>query len=301
MSVPDADATAELHQELTKVREELRQKNDLLRVLFDANPDGIAIADSKMNVTANAMSAVFFDTSAGPEVAPQDWATQFGLFRDDGKTPYPLDELPLVRAIRGETINDGLLFVRSGARPDGAWLSVNARPVDGGGAIAVLRDITDRKRLEDDVARRNAELAERDVERSELVEQLRLAVEELSVPVLEVWKDVLAAPIIGVLDSQRCARMSERVIEEVVSRRARWMILDLTGVATVDTATAQHIGRTAHAVGLVGAECIVTGIQPAVAASLVHLDTDIRQFHTEPSLRRAIEYCIRATNDARYR
>ena len=90
--------------------------------------------------------------------------------------------------------------------------------------------------------------------------------------------------------------MSERILEELVARRARWVILDLTGVATVDTATAQHIGRTAHAIGLVGAECIVTGIQPAVAASLVHLDTDIRKFHTEPTLRRAIEYCIRASD-----
>ncbi|MDF2697732.1 MAG: Sulfate transporter/antisigma-factor antagonist, partial [Labilithrix sp.] len=72
---------------------------------------------------------------------------------------------------------------------------------------------------------------------------------------------------------------------------------DLTGVAAIDTATAQHIGRTARAIGLVGSECIVTGIQPAVAASLVHLDIEIRMFHTEPTLRRAIEYCISATAD----
>ena len=301
MSVSEAPSAAELQQELTRVREELRQKSDLLRVLFDANPDGIAVADPQMNVSANQMSTVYFDTGRGASVKPDEWATEYGLFSDDGKTPYPLSDLPLVRAMRGETINSGLLFVRSAARPDGVWLSVNARPVEGGGAIAVLRDITDQKRLEDDLARRNADLAERDAERGELVEQLRLAVEELSVPVLEVWKDVLAAPIIGVLDSQRCARMSERILEELVARRARWVILDLTGVATVDTATAQHIGRTAHAIGLVGAECIVTGIQPAVAASLVHLDTEIRPFHTEPSLRRAIEYCIRASQADRYR
>jgi rsbT co-antagonist protein RsbR len=288
----DAASNGEtLEQELARVKLELSEKTELLRVLFDANPDGIAVADPKMNVLANEASAAYFGTTTS-DVAPDLWSEEFGIFDADGTTPRALDDLPLVRAMRGETISDGMLYVRSAVRPKGAWLSVNAKPLDGGGAIAVLRDITDRKVLEDDLARRNEDLATRDAERTELVEQLRLAVEELSVPVLEVWKDVLAAPIIGVLDSQRCAQMSERILEAVVARRARSVIIDLTGVNAIDTATAQHIGRTAHAVGLVGSRCIITGIQPAVAASLVHLDIDLRTFHTEPSLRRAIEYCI---------
>jgi rsbT co-antagonist protein RsbR len=207
-------------------------------------------------------------------------------------TPYPVDELPLVRALKGEVVRDGLLFCRTPQQPEGMWLSVSARPLTGGGAIAVFRDVTERRRLEADLAARNADLATREAEKTQLVERLRVAVEELSTPVLEVWDDVLALPVVGVVDTQRSAQMIERLLAEVVDKRCRHVIVDLTGVDVVDTSTADRFIKMARAVELLGATCVITGIQPAVARTLVELGVEFSGLTTRRNLKRGLEWCI---------
>lgn len=273
--------------------EALRRALTLNQVLMDSNPDGVAISDAAGNLTFNPMAESILGVKAQQGSGVAEWSSTYGLFLpEDQKTPYPTERLPLVRALHGEVVRDVLVFCRTPDKPDGLWLSVTARPLESGGAIAVFRDVTDRKRLEDDLAQRNAELAARAAENAELIERLRMAVDELSTPVLEIWDDVLALPVVGVVDTQRSAQMVERLLGEVVARRSRFVIVDLTGVDVIDTSTADRFLKLARAVELLGAQCIVTGIQPAVAQTLVELGVEFAGLATQRNLKRALEVCM---------
>jgi rsbT co-antagonist protein RsbR len=156
------------------------------------------------------------------------------------------------------------------------------------------------KELEERLAKRNEELAARDRENVDLVERLRLAIEELSTPVLEVGDDVLALPVIGVVDTQRSIQMEERLLAAIMERRSRFVIVDLTGVDAIDTSTAARFVKLARSVRLLGAECIITGIQPGVAQSLVTLQVEFSGIQTKRSLKDGIEACLsRGTSGVR--
>jgi rsbT co-antagonist protein RsbR len=249
----------------------------LLRALFDDNVDGIAIARPNGDVEVNAAATAML---GGGAVVDSD-----ALFCVDGTTPYPREQLPLGRALDGESVRDVLILSRTEARPEGLWLSVSARPLEDGGAIAVFRDVTVQKRLEDDIARHSQSNVE-------LVERLRLALDELSTPVLEVWDEILALPVVGVIDTQRSAQMTERVLAEVVAKRSKFVIVDLTGVEIVDTSTADRLIKLARSVAMLGAECVISGIQPAVAQTLIDLGVEISNLFPRRNLKRALDYCI---------
>lgn len=167
------------------------------------------------------------------------------------------------------------------------------------GLSCFLADVTIQRRTEEelaqyraDLAKRNEELAERVEENARLVSRLQEAVEELSTPVLEVWDGVLALPVIGAVDADRGAHMEARLLQELVATRSQFVILDLTGVSTVDSHTADRIGKMASAVGLLGSECILTGLQPAVAQTLVAIGVEFGKVRTERNLKRGIEICM---------
>lgn len=145
-----------------------------------------------------------------------------------------------------------------------------------------------------DLEARNQVLLETENERVKLIQRLRSAVEELSTPVLEVWDEVLALPIVGVVDTQRSAQMTERLLTEVVRTRCRFVIIDLTGVELIDTSTADRFIKLARSVQLLGAECILTGIQSAVAQTLVELGIEFSNVNTQRNLKRALQFCMRA-------
>lgn len=287
----------ELRAEVERLRAMLREKDELIRVIMDHNPDGIAILEPSGKVFANPACSRFFMLDAAVEVAPHEWSAHFGIFGHDGVTPMALEEMPMSLAAQGASISDAMMFVRNAACPDGAWLNASARPIEGGGAISVLRDVTEQKRLEDDLAARNEALAARDAEKTRLVERLRLAVDELSTPVLDVWDEVLALPIIGVLDAERSARMVERLLDQVTERRSRFVIVDLTGVELVDASTADQIVNMVRAVRLLGAEFMLSGIQPRVASMLVDLGVEFRGFRTTQTLKQALEMCMQARRE----
>lgn len=285
----------ELQSEIERLKGELAHKNALFDVLFNENPDGVVVSDATGKVISNPTSMNMLGAPSAPDAIPAQWTTEFGFFGSDGKTPIPVEELPLMRSLmRGEIVVDFEMFIRSVQQPNGVWIAASSRPLAGGGAISVFRDTTEQKRLTEELAKRHEELAARSEENTELVARLRAAVDELSTPVLEVWRDVLAVPIVGVLDTQRSARMSERVLEEVCERGARFVIVDLTGVEVVDTATADHLLKMALAIGLLGCDCVVTGIQPAVAQALFQIGVDFGRLRTFSNLKRAIEYCMDA-------
>jgi len=107
---------------------------------------------------------------------------------------------------------------------------------------------------------------------------------ELSTPVVQLWKNVLALPLIGTLDSSRTQVVMESLLQKIVETGAMIAIIDITGVPTVDTLVAQHLLKTIAAARLMGADCIVSGIRPQIAQTIVHLGVNLEDVITKATL-----------------
>ncbi len=129
----------------------------------------------------------------------------------------------------------------------------------------------------------------------ETIEMQQAAIRELSTPIIEVWAGVLCLPVVGVVDSQRSAEMTETLLETIVAKQARMAIVDITGIDVMDTKTADHFIKMARAVRLLGAECIVSGINPGIAQTLTHIGVDLTGVRTLRSLRDALQLYLRET------
>jgi rsbT co-antagonist protein RsbR len=111
--------------------------------------------------------------------------------------------------------------------------------------------------------------------REEIIARQQREISELSTPVVKLWDGILALPLIGTLDSQRTQVIMENLLEHIVSVEAEIAIIDITGVPTVDTLTAQHLLKTVSAARLMGADCIISGIRPQIAQTMVHLGVEL--------------------------
>ena len=116
---------------------------------------------------------------------------------------------------------------------------------------------------------------------------------ELSTPVVKLWDGVLAVPMIGVLDSNRTQIVMETLLQSIVDTGADIAIIDITGVPTVDTLVAQHLLKTVTAIRLMGAECIISGIRPQIAQTIVHLGIDLQGITTKATLADALALAMR--------
>lgn len=126
----------------------------------------------------------------------------------------------------------------------------------------------------------------------ELINRQRLELLEIATPVIKLWEGIVAVPLIGTLDSARSQVVMETLLDAVVEQHARIAILDITGVPTVDSLVAQHLMKTVAAARLMGAECIVSGIRPAIAQTIVHLGIDLSSVLTRASLADALAYAL---------
>src|SRR3954470_7041377 len=111
--------------------------------------------------------------------------------------------------------------------------------------------------------------------REEVIRRQQTELLELSTPVVELWHGILALPLIGTLDSQRTQTVMESLLQAIVDTGAAIAIIDITGVPTVDTLVAQHLIKTVSAARLMGADCIISGIHPAIAQTIVHLGLEL--------------------------
>ena len=116
---------------------------------------------------------------------------------------------------------------------------------------------------------------------------------ELSTPVVMLWDGVLALPVIGTLDSSRTQVVMENLLQRIVDTGALIAIIDITGVSTVDTLTAQHLLKTVAAARLMGADCIISGISPQIAQTIVHLGVDLGTVVTKATLADALAIALR--------
>jgi rsbT co-antagonist protein RsbR len=120
--------------------------------------------------------------------------------------------------------------------------------------------------------------------REELIGRQQQELLELSTPVVKLWDGILALPIIGTLDSARTQVVMESLLQEVVATNSKYAIIDITGVPTVDTLVAQHLLKTITAARLMGAECIISGVRPQIAQTIVHLGINLEDVVTKAKL-----------------
>jgi rsbT co-antagonist protein RsbR len=131
--------------------------------------------------------------------------------------------------------------------------------------------------------------------REQIIADQAEAMLELSTPVIRVWEGVIAVPLVGTLDSARTQLVMEKLLETLVATGADHAVLDITGVPTVDTEVAQHLLKTVSAARLLGAECIVSGIRPQVAQTIVSLGIEFGDIATKATLADALAYALSRT------
>ncbi len=132
--------------------------------------------------------------------------------------------------------------------------------------------------------------------REETIRRQQQELLELSTPVVELWEGILALPLIGTLDSARTQVVMESLLQAIVRTGAALAIIDITGVPTVDTLVAQHLLKTVAAARLMGADCIISGIRPQIAQTIVHLGVNLSDVTTKATLADAFTLALRRTN-----
>jgi rsbT co-antagonist protein RsbR len=134
--------------------------------------------------------------------------------------------------------------------------------------------------------------------REDVINRQQREMLELSTPVVKLWEGILALPMIGTLDSARTQVVMENLLQKVVETGAQIAILDITGVPTVDTLVAQHLLKTVTALRLMGAECIISGVRPQIAQTIVHLGVDLQGVTTKANLADALALALKRTGSS---
>jgi anti-anti-sigma factor len=163
---------------------------------------------------------------------------------------------------------------------------VEARTVELSKANAMLKEqITERKQAEEERARLQ----------QEIIEAQRLALRELSTPIVPVLEGVLVLPLVGGIDTRRAQQIMETLLEAIGQHQAEVVLIDITGVPVVDTGVAHHLLQVTRAAALLGAKCVLVGISPEVAQTIVALGLNLSGITTKADLQAGIEYALETT------
>ncbi|MBK9267004.1 MAG: STAS domain-containing protein [Polyangiaceae bacterium] len=158
--------------------------------------------------------------------------------------------------------------------------------------LVLLRELK-QTREEHDKAMSDLEASRQDLEvQLQTIERQRIAIRELSVPIIDVWDDIITLPLVGAIDSARASEMTEKLLQRISERGADYVLIDLTGVDIVDTMTAAHLVRLTHAAKLLGARCVLTGVRPEVARTLVEIGVHLGGLMTLRTLRDGLRACL---------
>jgi rsbT co-antagonist protein RsbR len=189
-----------------------------------------------------------------------------------------LTSVSRTRSQKGFTPSETATFVLSFKQP----LFARLREELAGDANALLDDTWLATTLIDQLGLLTIEAYQKS--REEVIIRQQEELMELSTPVVKLWDGILALPIIGTLDSSRTQVMMESLLHKIVETGSEVAIIDITGVPTVDTLTAQHLLKTVTAARLMGADCIISGIRPQIAQTIVYLGVDLADIITKASL-----------------
>ena len=203
-----------------------------------------------------------------------------------------LGRISASRALQGFTPAETATFVFSFKKPIFARLRQDlARDAD-----ALFREMWAAGLLLDALGLYTTELYQKS--REGVISRQQKEMMELSTPVVKLFDRILALPLIGTLDSARTQMVMESLLKEIVATGSEIAILDITGVPTVDTVVAQHLIKTVTAARLMGAECIISGIRPQIAQTIVHLGINLSDVITKATLADAIEVALKKTGCA---
>jgi rsbT co-antagonist protein RsbR len=279
-----------LEAEIVKRKAELASKRELCEVLFERAEDSIVVFGPDGSSRTNPATDDILKTPPERRGVPDpDWQKTVKFSRIDNGEPIQPQDLAGFRVMRGhvERMEEEIAVLPS-YLSEPIFVSSGASRLADGGSLIAMRDIGTRVRAERELAARNARLAEEDAEHRTLIARLRVALSELATPVLQVADGVLVLPIIGVLDTERSMQITERLLDEVVRTRASRVIIDVTGVEVMDTATADRFAKLARGVSLLGARCCLSGVHPAVAQTLVALDVNLDAMTVHRNLAHAL-------------
>ncbi len=198
-----------------------------------------------------------------------------------------LDELSASRAQQGFSSSETATFLFSLKQPVFERLRVRLS----GKPEEVASILWNASTLIDKLGLYTTEVVQR--QREQVIVRQQQEVMELSTPVVTLWQGVLALPLIGTLDSARTQVVMESLLQRIVESGASIAIIDITGVPTVDTLTAQHLLKTVAAARLMGADCIISGIRPQIAQTIVHLGVDLASVVTKATIEDAFRIALR--------
>lgn len=277
-----------LEEKLREATRELAALEERNATLSAAVPFGVVVLYPDGTSDVNPVASAIFGESSD-DAPPDEWKETYRFFRPDKTTPIPVTELSGVRAMGGIATPSERMWVLAPDGMNAVMVDIAATPLPGHASVSVIRDVTARARLERELEDRRAALEERDAQNQALIERLRVALDALATPVLEVDEGVLVVPVVGLVDTQRAAQIAEHLLHEVVRQQASWVVIDATGVEVVDTATAVALARVVSAVELLGARCVASGLSATVVQTLVELGVDLARLETHRSLRQALE------------
>ena len=203
-----------------------------------------------------------------------------------------LENLSQTRVTQGFSPSETASFIFSLKRPLFALL----RRELGGDAQALAEATWSSNELMDKLGLYTTEVYQ--TMREEIINRQQQEMMELSTPVVKLWEGVLALPMIGTLDSARTQLVMENLLQKILDTGSSIAIIDITGVPTVDTLTAQHLLKAVTAARLMGADCIISGIRPQIAQTIVHLGVDLGDVTTKASLADAFALALEKTGRA---
>jgi rsbT co-antagonist protein RsbR len=202
-----------------------------------------------------------------------------------------LDQLSRARVRQGYTSSQTATFILSLKRP---LFGVLRREISDPGDLASA--IWEQTEFLDSLALLTVAAYQR--AREEVIARQQEELMELSTPVVKLWDGILALPMIGTLDSARTQVVMEALLQRIVETGSEIAILDITGVPTVDTVVAQHLIKTVTAIRLMGSDCIVSGVRPQIAQTIVHLGVNLQGITTKATLADALAVALERTGRA---
>lgn len=200
-----------------------------------------------------------------------------------------LSEISKSRASQGISPIDTALFIFSLKEPLFSYLqtSISNDP------LALVHETTAASILFDKLGLYTVEAYQKT--RESIIQRQQQELLELSTPVVQLWENILALPLIGTLDSARTQVVMESLLQKIVETGALIAIIDITGVPTVDTLVAQHLLKAIAAARLMGADCIISGIRPQIAQTIVHLGVNLEDVITKATLADAFNIALKRT------
>ena len=263
-------------------------KNDMTGLLADWMSELRARSDHRISASDVERQATEFlklvatASAVTPNVASADWAPVRTF----------LDDISRTRALQGFSAQETATFVFSLKKP----LFVRIRQAAAKDPIALADETWAATELIDALGMHTVKSFQKSREDVILRQQEEML--ELSTPVVKLWDGIIALPMIGTLDSARTQIVMESLLQRIVDIGAEIAIIDITGVPTVDTLVAQHLLKTVTAIRLMGADCIISGIRPQIAQTIVHLGVELNGVTTKATLADALAIALERTGQS---